>query len=227
MMVIMHACVAVVYMRIVLGIDATFDRVVPRIHKSPAHRREAVGMLREEYTKLPSHHRARFMTPGELMDPLEFRAIDPIPDNSALIDEVNYLRSFAVEECRELVCSSQGRKRFAACADSLLSSSKQCQPGCQDHLNMWILHRCYMIETFDCAGNIGRNSVNPEQSVFNQGGPQTLAQFQEGITTLFASKGVNCECCDVSDVILLQNSSNSPGTIVTIFLIAIILLISG
>jgi len=191
------------------ALDRELNELIPALHKIPSDRREAVGMLREEYSRLPGHRRARFMTAGELMDPLEFRSIDPIANNTVLTDEVNYLRSYAVEECRELVCSSRGRKRFAACANSLLSADKQCLPDCQDHLNMWVLHRCYMIETFDCAGNIGPNSVKSQQSIFNMGGPQTLAQFQETTTTLFTSKGVNCECCDVSDVIMVQGDSSS------------------
>ena len=194
-----------------LGLDKSFDEVLPQIRKIPKYRREAMGLLRQEYENLPGQHHRRFMTAGELMDPLELRSIDPLPNTTALVDEVNYLRSIAVEGCRELVCSTQGRKRFAACANSVLSVDKQCQPDCQDHLNMWVLNRCYMVETFDCAGNIGPNSVDSSQSVFNQGGPQTLPQFQESVTSLFASKGVNCQCCDVSDVVLVQQSSFALG----------------
>lgn len=158
------------------------------------------GLLRAE--NVPKH--ARFLNLAESMDPLESRNIDPLVGQQALLDEVNYLRSYAVEECRSLVCSAHGKARFSECADSLLSVDKQCRAGCQDQLRMWVFHRCYLIEAFDCSGNIGAGSLNPIQLGFNQNGPQTLAEFETNILVTFNSKGVNCQCCDFNDVLAVN-----------------------
>lgn len=159
------------------------------------------GLLRRSHK---GKHGQKFLNMMELMDPLESRKIDPIMSQSELIDQVNYLRSYAVEECRELVCSPRGKARFSDCAASLLSASKECRPGCQDHLQMWTMHRCYLAETFDCDGNIGPSSVNANTMVFNYDGPQTLAEFTTSVKSVFEPKGVNCECCNFSDVLITK-----------------------
>jgi hypothetical protein len=202
---------------LVAGIDKDFNNRMPVLHEAPEGFHQAEGMLREEYKHSIRHHRPRFMNTAELMDPLESRHIDAIANNTILMDQVNYLRSYAVEECREIVCSTQGKKRFGECAESLLSTDKTCKVGCQDHLKMWVLKRCYMIETFDCGGNIGPNSVQSELTVFNQEGPQTHSQFTESITNLFSSKGIACECCDFSDVVVTKEKEEEPSGIKAFF----------
>ena len=193
----------------VSALNRDYDRKATVLHEAPEGFHDAEGMLRHQAGRPHPHHRARLMNLAELMDPLESRHIDAIANQSALVDEVNYLRSFAVEQCREVVCSPRGKKRFSDCAESVLSADKQCRVGCQDHLTMWVLHRCYLAETFDCGGNIGPNSVVSDLQVFNREGPQTLSEFSESITNLFQSKGVNCHCCEFNDVILTKESGDS------------------
>jgi len=188
-----------------VGMNQDFNSRMPVLHEAPEGFRVAEGMLRDEYKHLKSHHGPRFLSNAELMDPLESRKIDAIANNTVLMDEVNYLRSYAVEECRQVVCSRQGKQRFAECAESLLSTEKTCKVGCQDHLKMWVLKRCYMIETFDCAGNIGPGSVDSELPIFNREGPQTLTEFTESINNLFGSKGISCDCCEFNDVIVTKS----------------------
>ena len=190
---------------VAVGMNKDFNNRMPVLHEAPEGFHVAEGMLRDEYKNLKRPHRPRFLSNAELMDPLESRRIDAIANNTMLNDEVNYLRSYAVEECRQIVCSSQGKQRFAQCAESLLSTEKVCKEGCQDHLKMWVLKRCYMIETFDCGGNIGPGSVDPELTVFNREGPQTLSQFTESMSNLFGSKGITCECCEFNDVIVTKS----------------------
>ena len=191
----MRVCFVSVLVGLSGSLDTKFDHSVGVLHASGSG--GGAGLLRLEN---PRKH-VRFMNLAEKMDSLEFRKIDAIPDQQALMDEVSYLRSFAVEECRSLVCSHRGKARFSSCADSQLSESKECRPDCQDHLRMWVFHRCYMVEAFDCAGNIGPGSLDPVQLNFNQQGPQTLAEFTTNVNTMFESKGVNCQCCDFSDVV--------------------------
>ena len=186
----------------VRGVNRKSDSKIPIMYAHDSHHSHTAGLLRHD----ANHHHPRFVNFMELMDPLESRKIDPIPDQTQLIDEVNYLRSYAVEECRQLVCSTEGKKRFSACAESLLSSEKQCRSDCQDHLQMWVIHRCYLIETFDCDGNIGPNSVMNNTLIFNKEGPQTLSEFTSSIQNLFSSKGISCNCCEYSNVVLVKSA---------------------
>jgi hypothetical protein len=206
------------------AIDKDVNARMPVLHEAPEGFHQAEGMLRDEYKLVKSHHhkRPRFLSLPELMDPLESRKIDSIANTTYLYDEVNYLRSYAVEECRQIVCSNKGKARFAQCAESLLSSDHQCREGCQDHLQMWVLKRCYMIETFDCSGNIGPGAVDPQPTVFNPEGPQTMSEFSESMKSLFGSKGVNCKCCDFSDVLMTKSSSAPLVAVFSAFLISLI-----
>lgn len=203
----LQAMVALRIAQITTGMNKDFNARMPVLHEAPEGFHKAEGMLRNEYKLSKRHHGPRLMNNAELMDALESRSIDAITDQSMLNDEVNYLRSYAVEECRQIVCSSQGKARFGECAESLLSNDKVCREGCQDHLKMWVLKRCYMIETFDCGGNIGPHSVNAELTVFNPEGPQTLSQFTESMNNLFGSKGISCECCTFNDVIVTKDAT--------------------
>ncbi len=201
------------------AINRKDDSLIPILYTHDSHQSHTVGMLRHD----ANHHHPRFVNFMELMDPLESRKIDPIPNQVDLIDEVNYLRSYAVEECRQLVCSTEGKKRFSACAASLLSSEKQCKADCQDHLQMWVIHRCYLIETFDCNGNIGPNSVSNNTLIFNKEGPQTLTEFTSSIQNLFGSKGITCNCCDYSNIVLVKSSSTlSPLHLVFLILVGLV-----
>ena len=198
------------------AINRKGDSSIPILYSHDSYHSHTTGLLRHD----SNHHHPRFVNFMELMDPLESRKIDPIPNQVDLMDEVNYLRSYAVEECRQLVCSTEGKKRFSACAASLLSSEKQCKSDCEDHLQMWVIHRCYLIETFDCDGNIGPNSVSNSTLIFNKEGPQTLTEFTASIQNLFGSKGITCNCCDYSNIVLIKDSSMS-----SIFLSAILLVV--
>ena len=182
---------------------------MPVLHEAPESFKYAEGLLRDEYKAVKDkHHKGpRLLSLPELMEPLESRKIDAIANQQYLYDEVNYLRSYAVEECRAIVCTKKGKARFAQCAASLISADHQCREGCQDFLQMWVLKRCYMIETFDCAGNIGPGAVDPKLTVFNPEGPQTLSQFSESMTTLFSSHGVNCNCCEFDDVLVTKSTA--------------------
>lgn len=182
------------------GLQQDSPAATALLFHNPHSLSDSAGLLRRGR---PKHHQ-KMINMMELMDPLETRKIDPITSDAALIDEVNYLRSYAVEECRELVCSVQGKSRFSECAASLLSVTKECRPGCQDHLQMWTMHRCYLVETFDCEGNIGAGSVSSSSMVFNYDGPQTLAEFTTSVHSVFEPKGVNCECCKFSDVLVTK-----------------------
>ena len=206
------------------GMNKDFNNRMPVLHEAPEGFHVAEGMLRDEYKHLKRPHRPRLLSNAELMDPLESRRIDMISNETMLMDEVNYLRSYAVEECRQVVCSSRGKQRFGECAESLLSSERVCKPGCQDHLKMWVLKRCYMIETFDCGGNIGPDSVDPELTVFNRDGPQTLAEFTVSMNNLFGSKGITCDCCQFNDVLLTKTSpifSAFSASLVAILLVVL------
>lgn len=200
----MKAVLALTVVYTVGALDKPFDSRIGVLYQADRPKHEAEGLLRAEH---PRHH-VRFMNLLETMDPLENRRIDAISDQKTMVDEINYLRSHAVEECRALVCSSQGKARFSECADSLLSTDKKCRPACQDHLMMWVLHGCYLVETFDCEGNIGLHSLNPAQLSFNQDGPQTLAEFTTSVKNAFDSKGVNCECCEFADVTVMRESAS-------------------
>jgi hypothetical protein len=190
------------------GVDAGISVRIPLLHEVPETVHEAEGLLRQEYASVVKQHRhPNLITTAERMDPLEFRAIDPINGVSELVDEINYLRSFSVAECYEVVCSKAGKRRFAECASSILSEDRKCRPGCQDHLKMWVLHRCYLVETFDCAGNIGPHSVDQTNQVFNPEGPQSLSQFTVSMRNLFQAKGVDCQCCDFSSVVVTKDES--------------------
>ena len=205
------------------SINRLSDAHIPVMYPHGSHHSHAVGMLRHD----SNHHHPRFVNFMELMDPLESRKIDPMPSQSELMDEVNYLRSYAVEECRQLVCSTEGKKRFSACAASLLSAEKQCKPDCEDHLQMWVIHRCYLIETFDCDGNIGPKSVADNTLIFNQEGPQTLTEFTASIQDLFGSKGITCNCCDYSNIVLVKDTllSATPLFIAALVIVLISALI--
>ena len=180
-----------------------FDSKISVLVPHPHFRSHSAGLLHHD----ENHHHPRFVNLMELMDPLESRDIDAIANQEAILDEVNYLRSLAVEECRELVCSNRGKKRFGECAESLLSTDLTCKQGCQDHLQLWVLHRCYLIETFDCDGNIGPKSVNNRTMIFNNDGPQTIAEFTTSVRDVFEPKGVKCECCDFSDVVMTRETT--------------------
>jgi|LauGreDrversion4_2_1035121.scaffolds.fasta_scaffold17635_3 hypothetical protein len=197
------------------------DLRMPIVFTHDSRHSHTAGMLRHD----TNHHHPRFVNLMELMDPLESRKIDAIVDQPNLIDEVNYLRSYAVEECRQLVCSTDGKKRFSACAASLLSSEKQCRPDCEDHLQMWVIHRCYLIETFDCDGNIGPNSVTTNTLIFNREGPQTLTEFTASINNLFGSKGITCNCCDYSNIVVVKDAyriSHLLFSLLTVGILAIL-----
>ena len=209
---------------LVRAINRDFDNKTPVLHEAPVGFPKAEGLLREEYLHSKHHHHPRFLNTAQLMDPLESRHIDSISDNTVLMDEVNYLRSYVAEECRSIVCSPQGKSRFAECAESLLSVDRTCKVGCQDHLKMWVLKRCYMVETFDCGGNIGPNSVQTELTIFNAEGPQTLSQFTESINNIFVSKGVSCECCTFNDVFLTKDSAVSVTGGLVLALMAVFIL---
>ena len=196
----------------VVGITREFDDRVPVLHHVPKTFHEAEGLLRHE-NKRNHHH--KLMTMAEITDPLQSRRISAIADQALLIDEVNYLRSFAIEECRELVCSARGKERFAQCADSILSTDKKCRVGCQDHFKMWVLHRCYLAETFDCGGNIGTHSVDSSLQIFNPEGPQTLSEFSTSITNLFTAKGIDCQCCDFADVVVTKDAASTNFSVWT------------
>jgi hypothetical protein len=184
------------------AINRLEDRKLAVFKAHPHHKNAGMGLLHHDM----NHHHPRFVNMMELMDPLESRKIDSISTEADLIEMVDYLRSYAVEECREIVCSPKGKKRFTECAESLISTDKQCRPGCQDHLQMWVIKRCYLIETFDCDGNIGPGSVSNTTMVFNKEGPQTLAEFTTSMEDLFGSKGINCDCCDFSNVLVVKSS---------------------
>jgi len=203
------------------GINRLDDRRIGVFKAHPHSKNIGMGMLHHEM----NHHHPRFVNMMELMDPLESRKIDDIANPLELVQMVDYLRSYAVEECREIVCSPQGKKRFTECAESLISSDKQCRSGCQDHLQMWVVKRCYLIETFDCYGNIGPHSVSNTTMVFNKEGPQTHAEFTTSMTDLFGSKGVNCECCDFSNVLVVKSSASPISTLVALMVVVASLMI--
>lgn len=225
-MILQRLVVAVSSIAIGLGMNNDFNNRMPVLHEAPEGFHEAEGMLRDEYKILKRHRGPRLMNNAELMDALESRRIDSIANPTMLEDEINYLRSYAVEECRQIVCSSQGKARFGECAESLISTEKVCKVGCQDHLKMWVLKRCYMIETFDCGGNIGPNSVQSELTIFNHEGPQTLSQFTESMNNLFGSKGIPCDCCTFNDVIVTKSFEYHQASITGLTLLLAIFLVT-